>query len=351
MVSESRELIVIETFLIKPYKFQMARPFVVAGELLSCREGVIVEVIDRKGRHGLGEAAPLPGISAESLKKAVHQLKCLTRDWTGRSFPDTARALCLQLQKDLDRQLLAPSVIFAMESALVSLTASVRGISAAEFLGTHPPKAVRSACLIQGDPGTVRAYGAKYAAEGFTVFKLKVGSKNIPLDIQKVDVLREAIGFDGKIRLDANAAWSLNEAVAFASVIGKAGIDFIEEPCRDENDNEKFFQRTDMPWAIEAHSSRRSLEDWEGARGLKAMIIKPMLCGGINAFLAIRETAHQAGVKVIVSSLFESPVGLRILFNLAALTGETCGLGTADWTGPQAAALSVRGGTISPGLL
>ncbi len=341
-------MIHIEQFLLKPYRFPLARPFVVGGQALSIREGLIVEIVGRDGNRGLGEAAPLPGVSTEELKKAAHQLKCLEREWVGRTLPVSCEALCARLQKDLDRSVLAPSVIFALESALVSLAAGMQGVSVAEFLGDGPPKVVRSACLIQGDLEVVRAYGAKYSADGFSIFKLKVGNRNIPLDVLKVRALKEMIGFDDRIRLDANAAWSLEEAVAFACAIGKEQIDFIEEPCSGQNDHEKFFRRTDMPWAVEAHSSVRPLSDWEGIQGLKAVVIKPMLSGGINGFLSVKDIAYRLGAQVVVSSLFETSVGFRMLANCAALTDTCCGLGTADWFGSPAAGIMQKGGLIPP---
>lgn len=342
---------VIDQFQVRPYRFSMAKPFFIRGTPLGTREGLILQLKGNGDATGYGEAAPLPGVSPEELKKAAHQLKCLEPEWVGRSLPISARALCARLEKDLDHSVIAPSVLFALESALFSLAASIRGVSVAEFLSDVHPKAVHSACLIQGDLQTVRSLGAKYAAEGFTDFKLKVGSPNIPLDVAKVEALREVIGLDNRIRLDANAAWSLEEAAGFAGAIGKAQISFIEDPCRDQDDYEKFFERTDMPWVLEAHSTLRPLSEWEGVQGLKAVIVKPMLTGGITRFLAIKDIAYQIGARVVVSSLFETSVGLKMLANLAALTELPCGLGTADWFGDPAGGIFQHGGIITPGTL
>lgn len=340
--------ITIEQLNLRPYRFTLARPFIIGGESLISREGCILEVYGRDGHRGFGEAAPLPGVSHETLKKSYHQLECLIREWSGRSIPASCRLLCSRLRKDLDPSVLSPSVIFAFESALISLAADALGVSAAAFLGASSSKNVRSACLIQGDLKTVRAQGVKYKSDGYSIFKLKVGNRNIPLDVQKVEALREVIGFDGQIRLDANAAWSMEEATAFASAIGKGQIDFIEEPCQDRNDLETFFRRTDIPWAIEAHSSPRPLADWEGVQGLKAIVVKPMIDGGITGFLSMNETAHRLGAGVVVSSSFESTVGLRMLANLAALTPIPCGLGTADFSGTFAGGVLGKGGLVPP---
>ncbi|MBF0594067.1 MAG: o-succinylbenzoate synthase [Candidatus Omnitrophica bacterium] len=338
----------IRSFSIIPYSIPMIRPFTVNGEVMANRDGVIFEVYDQDGHCGRGEAAPLPGVSPEPLKKVIHQLKCLELDWAGRSLPDKSNIICVRLQKDLDRTLLAPSVVFAFESAILSLAANALNVSLVEFLGGLLPKAVRSACLIQGDVNSVRSSGALYAAEGYTVFKLKVGSKNIPLDVSKVEALREVIGFEGRIRLDANGSWPLSEAVSFAGAIGKSQIDFIEEPCADENENEEFFRRTDMNWAMEAHATRRPLVDWEGVQGLKAVVVKPMLYGGVSGFAEVKDIIGRIGADMIVSSCFESRAGLKILANLAAMTNAPCGLGTADWLDAASSSLLGKGGIILP---
>ncbi|MBF0386449.1 MAG: o-succinylbenzoate synthase [Candidatus Omnitrophica bacterium] len=341
----------LEHFILKPYRLAMARPFLINGEPLAYREGVLLEIISRDGHSGYGEAAPLPGVSLESVKKALHQLKCLEREWVGRSLPLNCRALCTRLVKDLDRSILAPSVIFALESALISLAARAHGQAPSEFLSGIAPENVNSACLLQGDIQTIQADGARYQAAGYSVFKLKVGSKNIPLDIAKVEALRALLGFHDKLRLDANAAWDLPAAITFASAIGKGQVDFIEEPCRNWQDNEIFFRQTDMPWAIEINNATPNLHDLEGAQGLAALIVKPMITGGISDFMALKKTAFRMGVKIIVSSAFETATGLTMLANLAAVMNSTsdqlhCGLGTADWFGTPAAGILQKGGII-----
>ena len=325
-------MLFIEHFALKPFTFFLTRPFSIAhGAVLTQREGIILEIISRNGYMGCGEASPLVGVSQESLNSALHQLKCLERKWVGCAIPCSAKELCLRLETDIDRNNLHPSVVFALESAVLTLAAASHGISVAEFLGGKSPQIVKTACLIQGDVTTISTYGAQYAAEGYLTFKLKVGNRNIPLDVQKVKMLSHVIADNAKIRLDANASWTLDEAVTFSREIEKSKIDFIEEPCRDERDYENLFIRSDFPWGVEAHSFKRPLEDWKGFLGFKYVVCKPMVHGGVIRFLSLLELSRKLGLRVIVSSAFESPVGLKMCANLAALTGEPCGLGTSDW--------------------
>ncbi len=323
-------MIHIELFSLIHHSYVLRQPFKIGDILLNKRESLVVELLGRSGHTGSGEAAPLPGVSVESLGTVLHQLTFLQREWQGRSLPEDPLALCSRLKKDLDASLLAPAVIFALESAVLSLAASEQNISIAEYLGGSATN-VESACLIQGDLETVKASAIQYCKSGYSIFKLKVGNRNIPLDVNKVEALRETIGNNARIRLDANASWSLDEAVSFAEAVGKMNIEFIEEPCKNENDYELFFRRTDIHFAVETHSTVRSIEDWEGIQGLKAFVVKPMISGGITGFLLLQKTVKPFGIPIVISSSFESGVGLRMLANLASLTDTPCGLGTAHW--------------------
>jgi L-alanine-DL-glutamate epimerase-like enolase superfamily enzyme len=71
-----------------------------------------------------------------------------------------------------------------------------------------------------------------------------------------------------------------------------------------------------------------------------------MLAGGVIRFLSLLELCRKMGLRVIVSSVFESPVGLKMCANLAVLAGEPCGLGTADWIEIHNANLVECGGII-----
>lgn len=335
-------------FLIRTHSYNLDRPFATHHTQLTQREVAIVDLLSKQGVQAQGETSPLEGLSQESFQKAIHQLKCISRDWNERNLPDDRDMLISRLSKDLDKSLLAPSVVFGIESAVLSLAAAEAGVSLSEYLTGKPPKAVQSACLLQGDISVIKAYAAKYAADGFRVFKLKVGSHNIPLDIQKLDAVREIVPLDSKIRLDANGAWTLEDAVAFAFASGMDRIDFIEEPCQNQDDYEAFFQKTCMPWAIEAHASAKPIEEWEGRQGFKAIVVKPMIFGGITDFLELKKTAQMLGVELIVSSIFESAIGCKVLANLAAMTDSVCGLGTTTWSSGEFSRLINKSGIIMP---
>ena len=169
---------------ITPYTFDFQSPFTFAGTTLNQRTGYILEVIASNGLKAQGEIAPLPGVSAETLKKAHHDLV-------------EAQSFLKNLNVVLDKDELVvslrgpvfvgfcPSVRFGVESALFGLAAQARAVSLAEFLG-GVLQDVPTAALLQGSHEQILADARDLSGRGYQVFKLKVGSRNIPLDVKKV---------------------------------------------------------------------------------------------------------------------------------------------------------------------
>ena len=305
------------------YAFDLQNPFIFAGTTLDKRTGYILELTVSNGLKSRGEIAPLPGISAETIKKAHHDLVEAQSHLKGFSVVLDKEGLTVALAKSVFVGL-CPSVRFGVESALFNLAAQARGISLAEFLGGTLVD-VLTAALLQGPHEQVIADAKDLSSRGYHVFKLKVGGRNIPLDVKKVQDLRGVIGPQGRLRLDGNRVWGLNEARLFVDLAGRAQIDFIEEPLSDMAKINEFYQATHMPVALD---ESLYLADSEA---VKCYVLKPSVLGGIISCLEWMAHARDCGKKVIISSAFESPVGLKVLANLACLTGEVAGLGTERW--------------------
>ena len=325
------EHVLIQNVHLYNYSLPFAKPFFVKGERLEHREGVIVHVISDRGDMGFGEASPLPGMSVEPLKRVLHQLSHLKEDMKGVSMPLEKNALLDWLSRRMDRTVFCPSVCFALESALVSLAANAEKKPVCEYLFARRPEAVLTVGLLQGALPEVLAQAAELKAKGYVRFKLKVGNRNIPLDVRKVEELKEFLRPEARIRLDANAQWTFDEALMFARGIGKNQIEFLEDPFPDVNRWEDFYRKTDIPLAADEILKEHALERLADIQGLCAFVVKPMLWGGVTGFIRLLEQTHSTGQKVIVSSAFESGVGITLLANLALATGEPAGLGPASW--------------------
>jgi len=309
---------------IVPYTFDFQNSFTFAGTTLNQRTGYILEVIASNGLKAQGEIAPLPGVSAETLKKAHHDLVEAQSHLKDFNVVLDKDGLVASLRGSVFAGL-CPSVRFGMESVLFGLAAQARAVSLAEFLGGTLQDVV-TAGLLQGPHEQILADARNLSGRGYQVFKLKVGSRNIPLDVKKVQDLRALIGGQGSIRLDANRVWSLKEALLFVDLAGRAQIEFIEEPLSDTRKIEEFYQATHMPVALDETLSLSA-----DSEAVKYYVLKPTVLGGIILCLDWMEHARRSGKKAIISSAFESPVGSKVLANLACLTEKTAGLGTERW--------------------
>ena len=215
----------------------------------------------------------------------------------------------------------------------------------------------------------VPAVGADGAAElaaeamtaGMTTVKVKVGDGSLDEDAGRVAAVRAAVGPGGRIRLDANGAWDVDTAVAAIERLAGFDLELVEQPVAELEDLARVRRRVAVP--VAADESLRGLDDARRLAALDAadaVVVKVQPLGGVRAALQVIEAA---GVPAIVSSLYETSIGLAAGLALAAALPElpyACGLGTgtllagdvvADPLIPQAGVLAVRRPEPDPSLL
>ncbi|GAA0639780.1 o-succinylbenzoate synthase [Kutzneria viridogrisea] len=171
------------------------------------------------------------------------------------------------------------------------------------------------------------------AASGCRTAKVKVADPGSPLagDCARVEAVRDALGPSGAIRVDANAAWSVDEAVRAISALDKAagGLEYVEQPCPSVPELAQVRRRVDV--RVAADESIRRAEDplrvaVAGAADVAVLKVAPL--GGVRRALRVAEAC---GLPCVVSSAVESSVGLAAGLALAGALPEldfACGLGT-----------------------
>ena len=148
-------------------------------------------------------------------------------------------------------------------------------------------------------------------------------------DIARVEAVRDAIGPGGRVRIDANGAWSVDHAARMLRALGRFGLEYAEQPCASLAELAELRRRVDVPLA--ADESVRRAEDPLAVRAAGAadiVVLKVQPLGGVRAALRV---AAECGLPVVVSSAVESSVGLAAGVALAAaLPGlpYDCGLAT-----------------------
>lgn len=181
--------------------------------------------------------------------------------------------------------------------------------------------------------GPEEAVAIVAASDGCRTAKVKVAEpgQDVAQEQARLEAVRDALGPDGLIRIDANAAWDLDTALERLALLDRAagGLEYAEQPCAAVEDLAALRRRTDVP--IAADESIRRAEDPLAVRRAEAadvVVLKVQPLGGVRACLRL---AEEVGLPVVVSSALESSVGIAAGVALAAALPElhhACGLGT-----------------------
>jgi len=183
------------------------------------------------------------------------------------------------------------------------------------------------------DPET--AHRIVLASAGCRTAKVKVAERGQSAadEIARLEAVRDALGPDGRIRVDANAGWDVDTAVLRLGLLDRAagGLEYVEQPVPTVADLAAVRRRTSVPVAAD-ESIRRAEDPYAVARAEAAdvVVLKVQPLGGVRACL---ELAERIGLPVVVSSALESSVGLAAGIALAAALPElpyACGLATAQ---------------------
>ena len=280
----------------------LKRPFVTAGGVVTARELLLLRVQSSDGNVGFGEAAPFEPYDGVPLERAVAALTGAggRRPAQARAAEEIAR---LDLRARQDERPLAEPV---KESLPVNMT------------------------LAAGPPDEIAARAREGARDGYACFKLKVG---LPDDADRVAAVREAVGPWPALRVDANGAWSVNEAVRAIRAIEDHDLEFVEQPCRSLRELAEVRQRVSTP--IAADESVTSMRELRRALDLEACDVVNVKLAGAGGFNAARELLREArahGLDAFLSSTLDGPWGIAAALQLAASEGLSlaCGLATLE---------------------
>ena len=280
------------------------QPFATAGGVVAARELALLRVEDDDGTVGYGEAAPFEPYDGVPLDDVV---EALSNGRPGDDAPVQARA--------------------AWELALLDLDARRAGRS----LGEPGADAIAvNRTLPAGPPEEVARHAAAGVREGFSCFKVKVG---LPDDAERVAAVREAIGPWPALRIDANGAWTVEEAVKSLALLARYDLQLVEQPCATLAELAEL--RRDCPVPIAADESVATPDDVRAAASLgacDAVNVKLAASGGFAAAREALRTAREHGLEPFLSSTLDGPWGIAAALQLAASErlSLACGLATLE---------------------
>lgn len=263
------------------YRLPLQTPLTFSGLTLNVRRGILIR-LERDGKVAWGDCAPLPGFSQDSLGE--NQAALLR--WLGD-----------------DRVTLPPAAQCALDLALWQLD---------QQPAVHVPENVP---LLVGSPEQQLAQFDALASTPRLV-KLKVARAAVEQEIALVYALLERYP-RLRLRLDANRGWDFDTAATFAAAVPLANIDYVEEPCAELSDSLALYRQLGLPLALD-ETTQSPHYRYQSLPGVKALVLKPTLIGSLEWLRQLVAQANADGVEVVLSSSFESNLGLDTLARLSA---------------------------------
>ncbi len=296
-------------------------PFVTATGVIGERRIILMRLEDDDGAVGYGEAAPFEPYDGVSVERVEAVLR-------GRSREELRQAEA------------------AVEMALLDLDARREDRPVGEPGAIAIPV---NTTLPAGPAEEVAARAKERLRDGYQCFKLKVGRDD---DEERVAAVREAIGTWPALRLDANGAWTVDEAVERITALEANDLELVEQPCATLPELAQVRKRVSTP--IAADESITGPDDVRAAAvegACDAVNVKLASCGGVERARATIRTAGESGIAAYLSSTFDGPWGISAALQLAA--GETfqlaCGLATLElFESPLAKLVPAARGGLQP---
>ena len=292
-----------------PLDLPLARPFTISRGSKSVAANVLVEV-EHEGINGLGEAAPNRryGQSQQSVLQAFERFALPLTPGAPFDLVGLSEAFARQFPGERAAQA-------ALEMALWDWAGKRTRRPVHRMLAIDPAIAAPSSWSISIDSPAATAERVR-ECEGWPILKLKLGGGE--QDFEAVRTLRAAT--DRTFRVDANEAWSLEEAKLKIAWLAEQGCELVEQPlpAGQLEAMRELHEASALPLiADEDASDRIALAELVGA--FDGVNVKLMKCGGIREAVEIIHTARALGLSIMIGCMIESSIAISAAAQLAPL--------------------------------
>ncbi len=281
--------------------------FTIAHQSREVQETLIVR-LEEDGLFGLGESTtnPFYGITLDNMREALEKFKpiLLGGKWN-------TPAELWELGKEVFRD--NPFAQCALDQAAWDLYTKKQGKKLYEYLDLNPQRIPTTNFTIGID--TVEKMCAKLREVVWPIYKIKLGTDQ---DLEIVRELRK--NTNSVFRVDANCAWTVNQAISYSEELALLGVEFIEQPLAKDNleGMREVFALSKLP--LIADESCISESDVEKCKGrFHGVNIKLVKAGGITPALRMIQKAKSLGMKTMVGCMTESSVGISAIAHIAPL--------------------------------
>lgn len=315
------------------YRFSIPmEPFTIATGTMDHAQNVFIRVHTDAGFYGVGECSAFPMIVGETQDTCLVMAKEFARLWKGKD----ALNIPERLQDLHDFTAGNNTIKSAFDMALYDIAAKNAGLSLYQFLGGEKRVVETDITIGIGEPDVMAKKALEFKRNGADILKVKLG-KVATIDVQRIKQIRQAVGNEIKIRVDANQGWSFDAAVFVLQEIGDCNIEFCEQPMRTWDDDRLAVLRELVPIKIMAdesvynhHDARKQIN----SKSCDYINIKLAKSGGIYEAIKIHNIASEKGIACMMGGMLESRIALsaKLHFvyaspNIKFYDMDTCMLG------------------------
>ena len=298
---------------------KLKEPFVISLGPLEYAENVVVVIRTHQGIAGFGECSPFMTINGESMETGFVVGQYLAKVLIGRNPLDIE--LC---SREMDRIIYAnTSIKSAFDIALYDIASQHAGLPLYAFLGGNNKKKIVTDYTISiGSVEKMRADAQKIIADGFQIIKVKLGGE-ASLDIERMKAIREQVGDQIPLRIDANQGWNVTSALEVLTAIAPLGIQHCEEPIPRWDFMSLADLRRKSPIPIMSDESCCDHHDAKRLIELQAsdyFNVKLSKSSGIFKALKIIKLAKEADMNVQIGGFLESRLGFTASAHLALVS-------------------------------
>jgi L-alanine-DL-glutamate epimerase-like enolase superfamily enzyme len=298
------------------YRFSIPmEPFTIATGTMDHAQNVFIRVHTDAGFYGVGECSAFPMIVGETQDTCLAMAKDFAKLWKGKD----ALNIPARMQQLHDATAGNTTIKSAYDIALYDIAAKNANQPLYRYLGGTKRSVETDITIGLGTPEVMAQKAIKFKQSGATILKVKLG-KNAAEDVERIKQIRDAVGSNMKIRVDANQGWSFDDAVFALQALGKYDIEFCEQPMRTWYDDRLPELMRLSPVKIMAdesvynhHDARTQIE----SGSCHYINIKMAKSGGILEAKQIHDTAAERGIPCMMGGMLESRIALSAKLHFA----------------------------------
>jgi len=291
-------------------------PFTIATGTMHFAQNIFIRVFTDEGMYGVGECSAFPMIVGETQATCFEVAKDFAQVWKGKNPLNIEERM-----KELHDYIAGNSTIkSAFDMALYDIGAKHAGLPLYAFLGGNKKSMETDLTIGIDTPENMAKKAADFKADGVRIIKVKLG-RTAQEDTERIRLIRDAVGPDIRLRIDANQGWGYEDAKKALTDLGRYDIQFCEQPMRRYNDHHLPALKKLSPIPVMADESVFDHHDAEriiSNDGCTYVNIKFAKSGGIWEALKINAVCEAGNIPCMMGGMLESRVALTAFAHFAS---------------------------------